>query len=118
MSSEQSDLNEFARSESQQRGVPVAERIDRPKCLSTETADGTPCQLPIIPGLNWCQRHMDASERESQDHGFLLGGITSSADDVDAVEETRCPACNAPVPSMYLVGGEFHQCPECGHRRD
>jgi hypothetical protein len=122
--SSQSDLNEFDRSgakhpENSGRGVSKSERTNRPKCGFEDTYDGVPCESPIAPGCSRCQEHLDADETQEQDHGPLLATTKASGDTVDAVDETRCPSCQRPVPSMYLIrGGEFHQCPECGHRRN
>lgn len=53
-----------------------------------------------------------------QDHSIQFAIATASKDDVEQREVVRCPECNAPVSSMYLIDGELKLCPECGHRED
>lgn len=121
MSMGQSDLGEFDDYNREQtgRGTPVAERAGRPTC-DAETKDGSPCQLPVAPGCDQCQKHLDTgkADEDGPDYSHQLAIARASGGDLESAEETRCPECREPVPSMYKVGGEFHQCPECGHRED
>jgi len=121
MSTEQSDLDEFDRNgprnpKNTGRGTPQSEQADRPECGFENTYDGTPCKLPVAPGCERCQTHLDAdesNETDEQDHGYILSATIASADDVDTTDETRCGSCGHPIPAMYRP-----MCPECGHRED
>ena len=53
---------------------------------------------------------------QSKDH--LLSVTKAHPEETRSSKAVHCPACGRPVPGMYLVGGEFRQCPECGHRRE
>lgn len=122
MSVNQSDLNEFDESgprnpENSGKGTPLAKKAGREKC-GEERTDGEPCENPVLPGgYERCWRHLETGT-DDQDVSYLLSAVKASENDVGTTEETRCPECNRPVPGMYLVSGEFRQCPECGHRRE
>lgn len=125
MSSQQSDLGEFdedspANPRNSGKGEPMADRTGRPEC-GVDTVDGGQCTYPVFPGRDSCWRHIEDKTGQEQDHSHQLAIATAAEDEVGVTEETRCPNqdCRAPVPSMYLInGGEFRQCPECGHRED